>query len=274
LTIALAAFAAGTGWSGAASAQSAKSSESPIEVERAQHELTVAENVLRDARAARAKTETAIAQRLARLDEQRRSALALPDSAQRQTALRATTAEQERARAERAQARAAEAAAERNVDAAALALARLRFGTPPAKPASAPAPAPAAAAVPAPAPTPATSLEALIHVRMDVESAETALARAKAAREDIERKAGAEVRDLARQLADAVEQRKRIKPGEPLAQAAELEARIKARIQEATAKVSGAETREAEAGAALEAARAREARVRAEIEARLPAAPR
>jgi hypothetical protein len=65
--------------------------------------------------------------------------------------------------------------------------------------------------------------------------------------------------------------RKRAGDGPKAAEAAELEARLKARIQDATAKVSEAETRETEAHAALEAARARESRARAEIEARLPA---
>ncbi|MEK7245526.1 MAG: hypothetical protein AAB223_05865, partial [Pseudomonadota bacterium] len=229
MTIALAALAAGTGWSGAASAQSPKSSEPRIEVQRAQSELTIAERVMRDTRAARAKTETAVAERLARLDERRRNALARPDDDQRRANLRAIAAEQGKARAEQAEARAVEAAAGRNFEAAALALARARSASessrkssiegggdvlkspPPGGTAAAPARAapkpkdPAAA----PPPAPAVSLEDLIHVRMDVESAEAALARAKAAREDIERKTGAEVRDLARQLADAVELRKR-----------------------------------------------------------------
>lgn len=275
LTIVLAAFCAGWGLGGAASAQSSKPSESGIEAQRA---LTAAERVLRDARNARAKVEAEVGERLARLEEQRRNARANPDETKRQAALRAIAAEEKKARAKQAKARAAEADAERNAEAAATALARARAADPPAK-SAAPEPVkppPGAKTIPAPvkpapAPASAASLEALIHARMDVEAAEAALARAKAARADIERKTGDEVRELARQLADAVELKKRAGDGPKAAEAAALEARLKARIQETTAEASGAETREAEAAAALEAARTRESRARAEIEARLPA---
>ncbi len=225
-TIVFAVLAAGTGWDGVASAQAPQSPDPRIEVQRAQRELTAAENVLRDARAARAKAGA--------------------DAA------------------EQAKARAAEAAAERNAEAAALALARARSGRPLAAP---PAPPPA----PAPAPATGVALEALIHARMDVESAETVLARAQAARAEIARKTNDEIHDLTRQLADAVALRKRAGDGPLAAEAATLEAGIKALIQDATGKLSEAEIRETEAVAALEAARAREARARAEIEARLPA---
>ncbi len=121
----LAALAAGS-WSGLGLAQNPKAPELQIEAGRAQHELTVAENVLRDARAAREKVEAAVAQRLARLEEQRRNAAEQSDPARRQAALRAINADQVRARAELADALVAEAAAEKNVETAALALARAR----------------------------------------------------------------------------------------------------------------------------------------------------
>ena len=292
-TIVFAVLAAGTGWNGVASAQAPQSPDPRIEAVRAQRELTAAENVLRDARDARAKTEADAAERLARLDERRRSARALADEAGRQTTLRAIAAEERNVRAELAKARAGEATAERNAEAAALALARARSGaasepsskrtpdgatrrskgesggdSPAAAPGATPAPAPVA---PAPAPATGVALEALIHARMDVESAETVLARAQAARAEIARKTNDEIHDLTRQLADAVALRKRAGDGPLAAEAATLEAGIKALIQDATGKLSEAEIRETEAVAALEAARAREARARAEIEARLPA---
>lgn len=305
----LAALSIGS-WSGAGSAQGPKAPELQIEAGRAQHELTVAENVLRDTRAAREKTEAAVAQRLARLEEQRRNAAEQPDPTRRQAALRAIDADRTRARAELADARAAEEAAERNVEAAALALARARtaasessskhapngatrrtkiegrgdskVGPPTGGTASAPkskAPTAKPDTAPAkstpvtavaPAPAPVVSPEDLINVRIEVEAAEAAHERAKVARAEIERKAGDAVRDLARRLADAAELRKRAGDGLQAAEAASLEARLKTLIQEETAKAREAEAREAEALARLEAARAREARVRAEIEARLP----
>ena len=272
LTIVLAVFAVGTGWSDPASAQGKASPALGIEIHKAQRDLIVAEAVLRDARAARVKTEAAVAERLARIEEMRRNARALPDNHNRREALRAAVVEEANAHDERDQARATEAAAERNAEAAALALARARTAAPPAK-ATPVAQPPAKAAVPpatkakaaAPPPPPAVSLDDLILARIDVESAEVALARAKTARANIERDVGAEVRELTRRLADAVEQRKRVAD----AQATALEARLKAGIQEATAKVGAAQVREAEAGAVLEAARAREVRVQAEIGARL-----
>jgi hypothetical protein len=105
---------------------------------------------------------------------------------------------------------------------------------------------------------------------MDVEAAEAALARAKAAREDAERAMEAEIRELSRLLADAGELKKRAE-GPRVAEAAEIEASLKARIQATTAKLNAPRAREAEAEAALEAARARETKARAEIEARIPA---
>ncbi|MSO85625.1 MAG: hypothetical protein EXR02_04330 [Rhodospirillales bacterium] len=277
VTIVLAVLATGTGWSGSGAAQGPQSPDPRIEAERAQRELTAAENVLRDARAARAKTEADTADRLARLDERRRSAQALPDEAGRQTALRAISAEERTVRAGQAKARAAEATAERNAETAALALARARSGaasgaTREGAPSGATRRSKSEGGVtplgvhprddsPA-APATAVSLEALIHARMDVESAETAFARARAAREDIARKVGAEVRDLTQQLAETVALRKRAGDGRRAAEAATLEASLKALIQDATGKLSEAEIRETEAVAALEAARARSAGAR------------
>ncbi|MCC7016814.1 MAG: hypothetical protein IT564_06385, partial [Rhodospirillales bacterium] len=145
LTIVLAAFCAGWGLGGAVSAQSSKPSESGIETQRA---LTAAENVLRDARNARAKVEAEVAERLARLEKQRHNARANPDETKRRAALRAIAAEEKKARAEQAKARAAEADAERNVETAAMALARARAAAPGAPKAKDPAASPASAAPP------------------------------------------------------------------------------------------------------------------------------
>lgn len=292
--LACAAFLAGSGWNGAA-AQGPSALETRTAVQRAQRELTAAENVLRDARDARVKIESAANERLARIEERRRNANAMTDTAQRRNALRAVDAEEKQARDDIAKARAAEAAAEKNAEDAALALARARSGAkpvappaakaapppkppPPAKPVAKPEPAPAPppvptpAAVPAPPPQPAAppaALDALINARMDVESAEATYARARAARENAERATEDEIRELARLLAEAAELKKRAE-GPRAAEAADLEANLKVRIQEATAKPAEAKTREAEAKAALDSARAREEKARAEIEASLP----
>ncbi|MBM3582444.1 MAG: hypothetical protein FJX37_10855, partial [Alphaproteobacteria bacterium] len=82
-TLACALALAGSGWNGAA-AQGAKApetrSEAQSEIRRAQRELTAAEAVLRDARA---KIESAAGETLARIDERRRNANAIPDDARR-----------------------------------------------------------------------------------------------------------------------------------------------------------------------------------------------
>jgi hypothetical protein len=295
-TFACALALAGSGWNGAA-AQGAKApetrSEAQSEIRRAQRELTAAEAVLRDARDASAKIESAAGETLARIDERRRNANAIPDDVRRSETLRAIAAEEKRVRDDIATARAAETVAERNAENAALALARARSGsrapkdvpTPRAAPKDTPkdmgtkvVPAPTAAPTPSgpagPPPTPAAAppaaLEALVLARMDVEAAETAFARAKAAREEAERATADQTRELARMLAETVELKKHAE-GARATEAAELEASLKIRIQNATAKLGDARAREAEAKAALDSARDKETKARAEVEARIPA---
>jgi hypothetical protein len=276
---------AGPGGHGAA-AQGPKTPDTRSEVNQAQRQLTAAEAVLRDARDARAKVEAAAGETLIRIEERHRAANAIPDDARRAEALRAIAAEEQRAKDDIARARAAEAAAERNAEDAALALARARSGTrAPTKAASPPkdaskekavetkaAPAPVAAPPPPtlPAAVPPAALEALVLARMDVESAEAAFARARAAREEAERASGEETRELARMLAETVELKKHAE-GARAAEAAELEASLKTRLQAATAKLGDTRAREAEAKAALDSARAKEAKARAEVEAKIPA---
>lgn len=293
LCLALLAWTGGLGWSGAV-AQGQGDAGTQGEAVRAQRELTAAESVLHDARESRAKIESALGEQLARIEERRRNASAISDETQRRNALRALDAEEKQARDDIAKARAAETIAERNAEIAALALARARAGGkdsvkgplkpivgPTAKPAVAPAlPAkpPATAAKPAAPPAtpppqatpavPSTDLDALILTRMDVESAEAAFARARAAREEAERASGDETRELARLLADVVELKKHAE-GSRRTEAVELEANLKARIAAATEKLSETKAREAQAKAALDTARAREAKARAEIEARI-----
>jgi hypothetical protein len=280
---------AGPGGHGAA-AQGPKTPDTRSEVNQAQRQLTAAEAVLRDARDARAKVEAAAGETLIRIEERHRAANAIPDDARRAEALRAIAAEEQRAKDDIARARAAEAAAERNAEDAALALARARSdpragSRAPAKAASPPkdaskekavetkaAPAPVAAPPPPtlPAAVPPAALEALVLARMDVESAEAAFARARAAREEAERASGEETRELARMLAETVELKKHAE-GARAAEAAELEASLKTRLQAATAKLGDTRAREAEAKAALDSARAKEAKARAEVEAKIPA---
>jgi hypothetical protein len=128
----LAVFLAAAGWAEAAaqgpSPPDPSSAAARGEIARAQRELTAAETVLRDARDARVKIEAAANDRLARIDERRRSASALADETQRRNALRTLDAETKDARDEIAKARAAETIAEQNAEIAALALARVRSG--------------------------------------------------------------------------------------------------------------------------------------------------